>query len=232
MMLMNPNAPYMGPTMPQMKPPKQSHVSFAVAILMTVLFVCSLGFGAWAFMGMQENQSNLDQKIEAASAKAVKEAEAAKDAEFAETEKDPYRTYTGTSTYGSLSFDFPKTWSVYQEEQSSGTVLDYYAHPFIIKGKSKDNSFAFRVQVVETAYDKEVTKFDVQLKKGSVTAAAYRLAKVPEQLGARLTGEIMNEKQGVLVLLPLRDKTIKIWTESKDYLADFDKVLDTMTFIP
>ncbi len=231
-MLMNPNSPYLGPTMTPGKMPKQSHMSFFVAILMTILFVCSLGFGIWAFMGMQENQSNLDAKIEEASAVAVKEAEAAKDAAFAEEEKDPYRTFTGSSTFGSLTFDFPKTWSVYQEEQSSGTVLDFYAHPYIIKGTGKENSFAFRIQVVETSYDKEAAKFDAQLKKGSVTAAAYRLPKVPDELGGRITGEIISEKQGVLVLLPLRDKTIKIWTESKDYLADFDKVLETMSFVP
>jgi hypothetical protein len=232
-MLMNPNSSYAGPSsMPPVKLPKQSHMSFFVAILMTILFVCSLGFGVWAYMGMQENQSNLDAKIEKASAAAVKEAEAAKDAAFAEEEKDPYRTYTGTSTYGSLTYDFPKTWSVYQVEKTSGTVLDYYGHPFIVKGTGKENSFAFRVQVVETSYDKELAKFDAQIKKGTVTASAFRLARVPDQLGSRLTGEIITEKQGVLVLLPLRDKTIKIWTESTDYVGDFDQVLETVSFNP
>jgi hypothetical protein len=38
---------------------------------------------------------------------------------------------------------------------------------------------------------------------------------------------------GTMVLLPMRDKTLEIWTESNDYLNDFNTyVLPNMTFAP
>lgn len=199
---------------------------------MSLFFVAALIFGIWAYAGMQENKTNLDAKIEAASAVAVKAAEATKDAEFAEREKDPNRVYTGSSTFGTLSFSFPKTWSVYTEEKDTGTILDYYSSPFLVRGTGKENSFALRAQILDTNYDKELAKFDQAMKKGTVTATAYVLARVPNILGVRLSGEVAADKQGVMVILPLRDKTIKIWTESKDFLGDFDKIIETASFIP
>lgn len=235
---MQPNMPMppMQPMQPQMLPPmrepRQSHLSLIVAILMSLFFVAALIFGIWAYAGMQENKTNLDAKIEAASAVAVKAAEATKDAEFAEREKDPNRVYTGSSTFGTLSFSFPKTWSVYTEEKDTGTILDYYSSPFLVRGTGKENSFALRAQILDTNYDKELAKFDQAMKKGTVTATAYVLARVPNILGVRLSGEVAADKQGVMVILPLRDKTIKIWTESKDFLGDFDKIIETASFIP
>ena len=234
-MLMNPNN--VMPQMPQMPtgqmpyPPKQSHVSFVVAILMTLCFVGALSFGFWAFAGMQENKSNLNEKIEVAATVAVEKAETAKEVEFAEREKDPSRVFTGPATYGSLSFAYPKTWSVLAEEKSSGTVLNLYAQPFLLPGVSSDFTYAFRVEILSSAYDKEVAKYSTK-QAGKVTISAFRPTQVPSELGVRITGEVEGTKQGTMILLPLRDKTFRIWTESPEYSADFDAVIETLTFVP
>lgn len=218
--------------LPPMREPRPSHISLIIAILMTVFFIAALIFGFWAYAGMQENKTNLDAKIETASEVAVKAAETAKEAEFAEREKDPNRVYTGSSTFGTLSFAFPKTWSVFTEEKDAGTILDYYSSPFLVRGTGAENSFALRAQILDSNYDKELDKFEQGIKKGAVTVAAYVLAKVPNVLGVRIVGEITKEKQGVMVILPLRDKTIRIWTESTDFIADFDKIIESASFIP
>ncbi len=212
--------------------PKQSHTALIVAIVMSLGFVVALIFGMWAFAGMQENKTNLDAKIEAANKVAVKAAEEAKEADFAEREKDPNRVYTGSATFGTLSFSFPKTWSVYTEEKESGTILNYYASPFLVRGTGAENSFALRAQIVDSNYDKEIEALNAGIKKGTITVSAYVLARVPNILGVRATGEIQKEKQGTMVILPLRDKTIKIWTESTDYLADFENVIASASFVP
>jgi hypothetical protein len=220
--------PYLPP-----KIPKQGHGGLVFGIIMTVAFVSALGFGLWAFSGMQENKTNLDAKIEKASDAAVKEAEDAKEAEFAEREKDPNRGYTGPSTYGSLTFAYPKTWSMYFEEsESGGTILDLYAHPFAVRGLGSENSFAFRTQILASDFDKEAEKYQKQAEKGTVAVTAFKLELVPTVLGIRVTGEVAKDKQGIAVLVPLRDKTIKIWTESNDFASDFDKVIQSTTFIP
>jgi hypothetical protein len=211
--------------------PKQSHTAQIVAVIMSVLFTGALAFGVWAFAGMVDNQTNLDEKIAAASTVAVQKAESEKEVEFAAREKNPYKTYTGSATYGSLTFDYPKNWSVFAENSTSATILDFYAHPELIPG-FKDTNFAFRAQIIDKEYADELKSFDAKAKSGKVTVTAFRPDTAPEQLGAIIVGEIDSGKQGTLVLLPQRDKTFRLFTESQDYLNDYANIIKSVTFVP
>ena len=212
--------------------PKQSHASLIITIILVIALISSLAFGVWAFMGMQANKSDLDEKIEVASSVAVKKAEESKELEFTEREKDPYKNYTGSATFGSVSFSYPKSWSIFLEEKDSGTVLDYYGHPNIVSGLDKANSYAFRTQILSSSYEKEAEKVQKLVESEKVTATAFIPKNVPTGLGLRVVGEIVPDKQGVMILLPQRDKTIRIWTESPDYITDFDKVIETLNYVP
>lgn len=214
------------------KLPKDHHTSFIVAVIMTVGFVLTLIFGIWAFVGMVQNKTNLDQKIEKASAEAVDDAEAAKEIEFTEREKSPYKTYTGSATFGSLAFEYPKSWSVYLQEDTDGTILDFYGHPNVIPGLKSGTSFAFRAQILSNSYDEEIKKYQKTAEAGTVVITSFVPTKLTDQLGIRVTGEIDKDNKGVVVLLPLRDKTFKFWTESTDYVADFDRVMESISFVP
>jgi hypothetical protein len=61
----------------------------------------------------------------------------------------------------------------------------------------------------------------------------YSLPKLPQVGGMYLTGQISQRQQGTMVLLPLRDKTLEVWTESSAYMNDFtNNVLPNLTFSP
>jgi hypothetical protein len=48
-----------------------------------------------------------------------------------------------------------------------------------------------------------------------------------------LSGQIAQQQKGTMVILPLRDKTLEVWTESDAYLSDFKNyVLPNLTFSP
>ena len=208
--------------------------SLLIPLIITgTLLVFALVFGFWAFAGMQDYKNNSDAK----SAEAVKVAEAnlsiKKDAEFAEIQKSPYKTYQGPSTLGTLVITHPKTWSSYVVNKGSGTAqLSGYMHPDVVPDTESDANFAFRFEVVDTAYDAVLKTYDSDVKSGKVSATAYRAPKVDSVLGSRIKGEIEPKKQGTLVLLPLRDKTIKLWTEGSDFEADFQTILESFSFIP
>jgi len=208
--------------------------SALAAIVMTFLFVGSLIFGLAMLMGKSDLQKNLDAKVEAQVGSAVKKAEAAKDTELAEKEKSPVKTYTTPSALGSVSIDYPKTYSGYIDESSSSSAsVSAYFHPNVVPKEDRNTTFALRMQVLPNSYDSQVRTFDTNVKGGKLTVKAFRAAKVPSVLGTRIDGEIATGKQGSIILLPLRDKTIKIWTESKDFMPDFDKyVVPSITFIP
>lgn len=199
-----------------------------------LLFLAALIFGIWSFMGMQDYKNNVEPKIEAAVEVAKAETATAKDNEFLEKEKLPVRTYSGPETYGAVTFTFPKTWSMTTAEASSTIALDGTLHPITVPGSGLDSdfSYALRMQVVDKPYSASVKEFDSSVKKG-LLASPYRAKLVESVLGTRFDGEIAKGKTGSIILLPIRDKTLKIWTESNDYKADFDNIImPSLSFQP
>ena len=94
-------------------------------------------------------------------------------------------------------------------------------------------SFALRLNVVNKSYEQELKSYDSLVKAGKVKVTAFRAAKVPQALGVRIDGQIESKKTGSRILLPLRDKTIEIWTESDQYKADFDTyVVPSISYTP
>lgn len=212
---------------------EQGSVSLIVAIIFGVLFVASSIFGVWSFIGRQDFKDNVDSKIADATAVAVQEAETAKESEFIEREKLPTRTYTGPSTYGSLSFEYPKTWSVYSEESSSGTVLDVYAHPRVVPGLRSGQPYGLRIEIISRQYDSEISRIQRAVDNGDLRSRAFRPDKVESVLGIRVDGLLERDVTGAAVYLPLRDRTIKMYTEVPQLVNDFNNiVLPSLTFNP
>lgn len=201
-------------------------------VIVGALLLFSLVFGFWAFAGRQDYKNNVDAKIDEAVEVANEQLSTEKDAEFAETEKNPFKSYQGPAALGTVNITYPKTWSAYINERSAGvTALNGYLHPNFVPVEETETIFAFRFQVINTAYDQVLRTFDSAARSGKATITAYRAPKVEGTLGSRITGEIATKKQGDMVLLPLRDKTIKIWTEDNEFRGDFNKVLESFTFV-
>lgn len=200
-------------------------------VLVSVCLLGAIGFGVWAFMGRQDYKNNVDLKIEEAVEVAEENLTIKKDAEFAEQYKLPNSTYTGPSALGTLKITYPKTWSVYADENSNSTAsLKGFMHPRYVP--AKDTNYALRFEVLERNYDQVLKSFNSKVKAGKTKVSAYRLPKLKSILGSKLVGEIDSKKSGVIILLPLRDKTVKVWTEGNEFRGDFDKILESFTFVP
>lgn len=201
-------------------------------ILLCFLFICLAAFAVWAFMSRQDYKNNVDQKISSAVGIAKQQTATAKDAEFVQKEKNPLKTYLGPESFGSISVQYPKTWSAFVTENGPGLPIDGYFHPGFVPGIQSGTSFALRLQVTNNSYDKELQLFDGLVREGKVRVSPYRPPKV-NVTGARLEGAIVNAKQGYMVMFPLRDKTLKLWTEAEDFHGDFDNIiLANLNFVP
>jgi len=200
-------------------------------ILVVLLCVFSLSFGVWAFAGRQDYKDNVDAKITEALQASSEKISLEKAAEFAEKEKSPYKTYQGPSAYGSLKIVYPKTWSAYIIESPTGqNVVEGYMHPNFVPNIQSTASFALRFEVVNSQYDVVAKQLESSNKAGTISFNAYRAPKAQDATGAIITGKIKGEKTGTLVILPNRDKTIRIWTEGQDFKGDFDNILNEITF--
>lgn len=204
-------------------------------ILLSLLFIGAAVFGYWAFSGRQDYKNNVDQKIASANQAAVAAEDTKKDAQFAQDEKQPLKVYTGPSAYGGLKLSFPKTWSGYvNEDQTGDTDVDGYFYPDVVPNiMNPNNSFALRVQIANQSYSSVLQQFSNMVSAKKVTVTPYSFPQVSSVIGSRLDGEVVQNKQGSMVIMPLRDKTLTVWTESSDFLADFNNnILPNLTFQP
>jgi len=199
-------------------------------ILAVVFFLAALGFGLWAYSSRADYKNNTDAKIATAVEVAEKQTATEKDNEFIEREKQPLKEYQGPPANGTLSIKYPKTWSAYVDESKG---VDGYFQPNFVPGVSGDATYALRVQVVDKSYADELKAFDGSVKAGKTQAVPYKPVNVENIIGTQLTGDIGNQKTGTLILLPLRDKTIRIWTEGQQYNNDFvNNVMANFKFVP
>jgi hypothetical protein len=86
-------------------------------------------------------------------------------------------------------------------------------------------------------YNQSYSSMMQQIASGATTGrgtiAPYALPKVPSVVGSRVDGSITPQKQGSMIILPVRDKTLEVWTESTSFLDDFNKnILPNMSFSP
>src|SRR5438128_703436 len=93
--------------------------SVIVTALLAVGLILSLAFGAWAFSGRQDYKNNSDKKVTVAVSFAKTQQTATDKAKYDELIKQPYKTFTGSATYGTVSLSYPKTWSAYVDQTNT-----------------------------------------------------------------------------------------------------------------
>lgn len=186
------------------------------------------------FIGQQDYKNNVDKKVAAGIVDAEAQIATIKDAELAEKEKQPYAIYNGPATFGSVSLTYPKTWSAYVDENgTSKSPLLAYFHPTFVPGVDSGASIALTMSVTDLTYDKAVASYDSYVSKGDAVASPFSLEKTAGVTGLKITGKIARDTTGTVVLLPIRDKTLILITESNEFLNDFNNViLKNLTLVP
>lgn len=218
--------------MSSMKPTRQAGAMNLLVIPLVLLFVALMGVGVFAYTSYaqaQDYKNNVDAKVEIAVAEAAEKIADQKEKEFAEKEKYPYDTYVAPEAAGSLKVQYPKNWSAYVVAPTGRTTskpVDGYFYPGQVPSISEaNNSFALRILVAQQSYDSLLKKFQSAQKAGKVTIEPYQSPNVPSLIGAKVTGEVESKKQGMMVMLPFRDKTLQMWSESAEYNSDFENVI-------
>jgi hypothetical protein len=213
-----------------------------VISLLVILLIGAISFGVWAFSGRQSYKNNASQNIAAAVA-AAKTAEASlQQQNFATQLKQPYASFTSSITDGSISFSYPKTYSAYVDQTSSSEPLNGYFYPGQVPGVSSNTAFALRIELDSDSYSDVLNQVSSSAQNGNVSVAAYVPPKMVGvknvQTGSMITGVVGQDSQsnpytGAMLVIPVRDKTLKLYTESPNFLSDFNSIiLPSLTFVP
>lgn len=229
-----------GPVSYNSSPSIGSGRGIMATVILAVLLVASLTFGGWAFSKMQHYKNDSNQITAAAVAKAQAAARQDQQAKDAEANKSPFKSFQGSPTYGSVTFNYPKTWSSYVDTTNSSEPINGYFHPDTVPGTQSKTAYALRVELVSTDYSQVLQQFQSQINQGAATAKAY----VPPKMqgvanvtaGTYLSGRVNPQDQtqkGNMLIIKVRDKTLEIYSESANYANDFNNtVLGSLAFVP
>lgn len=202
---------------------------------MGLAFIGLIAFSIWSFTSRGTYKDKSDQLVATAVAENTKKVQAEEAIKYAEAAKNPLRTYVGPDAYGTIHLEFPKTWSAYNQGIAAGsTPVDIFLNPAVVPSvNAQDATFSLRVQVLSSTYSSILGQYSSFQRSGKATVTPFRLATVPSVVGSRIDGQITPKKQGSVIVLPLRDKTLRVWTESETFMNDFNNIiLPKLSFVP
>jgi len=196
-------------------------------LITTVLLLVStiaLAIATFNYYGRYKTERDtVEAQIEQAvtDAKSIQETEL--NTQFQEQLKTPYAVYSAPAELNGIAITHPKTWSIHAiEDAASDTSLIGYGHPGYVPDTRGDTKLALRFKLERRAYEDAVDAYESGIKSGEVSAKAVIVNGIK---GLRLTGEIERGLNGIMVILPIRDKTLSIWTQNQSYAADFDDII-------
>ncbi|MGH7218617.1 MAG: hypothetical protein ACREGE_04210 [Candidatus Microsaccharimonas sp.] len=224
--------PGFSPVPPSNLPPVRRRNPAKKWVIMTFVFIFTTlavgGVAGWSYVNYLDQKNNVDSKISSAVAIKEKEVKDAAAAEFLEKEKQPNRQFVGPDDYGRLSFDYPKTWSVYEAKSATtGGTYEAYFNPVLVPTVSEKQQFALHVTIEDKDYDKVVDTYKQQVSKGELISSAIKFG---EQNGTRLDGSFSKDIRGFAVIFKIRDKTVTVRSDAETFKDDFNKLIQTIEF--
>lgn len=198
-------------------------------VLLGLAFVAAVGFGGWAYVQYMDYRDNFELKNELAVSEAVKE-QADKDAEKLEQElKKPNRQFVGPDDYGRVTFDYPKTWSVYEATDVSDGRGTYeaYLSPIVVPPVDDDRKYATRVIIDDENIDEVLRDYERDVEEGNLKTSSFKANGVS---ATRLDGNFTDTIRGTAVVFKIRDKTLTVRTDSNTFKKDFEALIKTIEF--
>lgn len=201
-------------------------VGLIVVSLLAVLFI---GLFIWMWVKWNDASTNVKGKVDVAVAEAKNELQTKLESEFEEKEKYPYKVFTGPTDLGELSFEYPKTWSLYvQSSANRGGDYAAYLNPGQVNVVQEDTVMALRVSIKGTLFDQAISEYAEKVRSGDM---ALSTTVVNGNNVNVYTGKLDNEYQGIICVFKLRDKTVMLQTDSTSVFSDdFYRILKTVKF--
>lgn len=202
-----------------------------IIIIISLVAITFIGLFIWIFLQYNEVSTDVDGQIAVAVAKAKDEQAAQLEAEFAEREKLPYKTFSGPVDYGQLTFNYPKTWSVYvAADAATGGDYQAFFNPTQVNTVAKDTVNALRLTIRDDSFDDVASEYQkfMDRKDSNLTMQAVTIGDISAN---RYTGTIPNtDLNGIIVIFKIRDKTAVFQTDTTLFEQDFNTLLQTISF--
>ncbi|MDO4730038.1 MAG: hypothetical protein Q4A96_02470 [Candidatus Saccharibacteria bacterium] len=176
---------------------------------------------------------DIDLNSESWTAKAIEsgklEQQQEDDARYLEEDKKPFIEFKGVpSDLGALSFTYPRTWSVYVDEDGSNrSEYSAYFRPSEVLPTDKESSrYALRLKIVDRQYTEVQAEYN---NNEGLTAVVGGTTKSDNGVSMiRYDGTIDEGITGSVVLVEINDKTAILQTDADTYEDDYELVLKSL----
>lgn len=203
-------------------------------IIVSLIAVTFIGLFIWMMIQYNDVRSDVQGQIDVAVADAKDKQASELEAEFLNREKYPYKTFSGPVDYGQLTFEYPKTWSVYiAAAANAGGDFKAYFNPIQVDAVGDDTINALRVTIRNKSFDEVTAEYQraMDRKDSNLTMEATTIGKNSNITANRYTGKIPNtDLSGYIVIFKIRDKTVIMQTDSVLFADEYNKLLGTVTF--
>jgi biopolymer transport protein ExbD len=195
-------------------------------IVTTVLLAAGL---TWALINYFDQKNTVDTQVSSAVTIAVKKQADADAATFEAEDKKPNRQFAGPEDFGSVSFQYPKTWSTYVDSDASSGTYEAYLNPVVVPpvGSASTTQYALRVTIETKDYDSVLSSYESSVKKGDLKSSTV---KINGNDSTRLDGNFTKDIRGSAVILKIRDKTVTIRTDADTFKADFASIVASIKY--
>ena len=219
------------------EPPRKdvkSLIKTIAIIALSLISVTFIGLFIWMYVQYDDARTDVEGKVADAVVEAVDENTKKLENDFTEREKNPFKTFAGPVDYGELTFEYPKTWSVYiQRDAHDGGDFEAYFNPVEVNTVNNENVMALRLKILDMAFDDVVQSY-----KGELQGETPRLRLDMTTIGQnnnisanRYTGILPGtEFNGYVTIFKIRDKTVVMQSDSVLFEGDYNTLLSTVRF--
>ncbi|MBR3269690.1 hypothetical protein IKG07_00305 [Candidatus Saccharibacteria bacterium] len=222
------------PAVPNNKKDLKYLIMTIAIITLSLFLVTFIGLFIWKQNEYDAAKTDVDGQIADAVVKAVDENTTKLENEFAEREKYPYKTFAGPADYGELTFEYPKTWSVYvAKDAAQRGDFEAYLNPVEVFEVSDETVNALRVAVKDEGFDEVAEEYQRELEgdQPALQLESVTIGKDNNITANRYTGKMPGtELNGIVVIFKIRDKTAVIQTDTVLFQKDYDKLLSSVRF--
>lgn len=223
-----PSAPAVAPAATAgMTDKKNALIETIILIAVCVIAAVAIVFAVIFLMKYNELQNNYESNKELAVAEARKNQADIDKENFEEQEKLPRTPFTGPSDYGSLSFQYPKTWSVYVDSDGTNNsdYKAYFKPAWVDPVSDSASRYALRFQILNRQYTTVQSDYESKVKNGEMTSSVFN-ADNNKITGIKYEGKIDEGIQGIVVLVKVNDKTAIFQMDAEVYRKDFEELVN------
>ena len=203
-------------------------IKTACLVFTSLAAVTFLGLFIYTYIQWNNAKTDVKGQVSLAVSEAENKLRTELETDFNNREKYPYRTFAGPSDFGALTFEYPKTWSVYVPNDAS-KAQDFHAYfnPGLVNVVENKTVMALRVSILNTLTDQVKERYSNKIKTGKMTVSSKVVNKVNVDV---YKGQLDSNYNGIVCIFKIRDKTVVIQTDAYLFEPDFNRILETVRF--